>query len=46
MTGPPMVATLYGILLFKEIKGKRNLIILGVGFLFTIVGSVLCGLSK
>ena len=27
-----MIGTLYGILIFKEITGKRNLIILGKNF--------------
>ena len=32
--GPSIVANTWGILLFKEIQGRRNFIFLGVGFLF------------
>jgi glucose uptake protein GlcU len=45
-SGPPVIASLYGIFLYKEITGKRNFIILSCGFTFAIVGSLLCGLSK
>jgi glucose uptake protein GlcU len=43
---PPIVASFYGIFLFKEIKGTKNFLILSFGFLFTLIGSILCGLSK
>ena len=45
-SGPPVIATLYGIFLYKEIKGLRNYIILAFGFSFAIAGSTLCGFSK
>ena len=45
-SGPPIVASLYGILLYKEVKGKRNIIILCIGFSVGIAGSILSGLSK
>lgn len=45
-SGPPIVASLYGILLYKEVKGKRNIIILLIGFSVGITGSILSGLSK
>ncbi|CAF0712887.1 unnamed protein product [Brachionus calyciflorus] len=44
--GPPIVASLWGILLYKEIKGKKNFLILGVGFSVAIIASVLIGLSS
>lgn len=43
---PSMIAALYGIFLFKEITGTKNFIILIFGFVFTINGAILCGLSK
>ncbi|RNA06597.1 transmembrane protein -like [Brachionus plicatilis] len=43
--GPPIVASFCGIVLYKEIKGKRNLIILGAGFSVAIAASILIGLS-
>ena len=44
--GPPVIASLYGVLLYKEVKGRRNLLFLICGFSCTIAGSILCGLSK
>lgn len=44
--GPPIVASLWGIILYKEIKGKRNFLILLTGFAVAIVGSILIGLSS
>lgn len=40
------LASLYGIFLLKEIKGKRNFLFLSIGFCFTASGSILCGISK
>ncbi|XP_070553814.1 transmembrane protein 144-like isoform X2 [Ptychodera flava] len=45
-TGPGIIAALWGVLVFKEIKGKRNLIVLMISFVITITGAVLSGLSK
>ena len=44
--GPSAIASLWGIILYKEIKGLKNFIILGIGFSLAVAGSVLTGLSK
>lgn len=44
--GPPIVASLWGIILYKEIKGKKNFLILLSGFSVAIAGSVMIGLSS
>ena len=44
-SGPPIVASLWGVLLYREIKGLKNLIFLMIGFAISITGSVLTGLS-
>ncbi|XP_076117430.1 transmembrane protein 144-like isoform X2 [Mytilus galloprovincialis] len=44
--GPSVVASLWGVLVFKEITGKRNLLILMFGFSIAIGGAVLAGVSK
>ncbi|XP_067948407.1 transmembrane protein 144-like [Watersipora subatra] len=44
--GPGIVASMWGVLLFKEIQGRKNLILLAIAFCLTIGGCVLCGLSK
>lgn len=43
--GPPIVASFWGIVLYKEIKGIRNLLILGTGFSVAIAASLLIGFS-
>ncbi|KAK3576890.1 hypothetical protein CHS0354_012948 [Potamilus streckersoni] len=45
-TGPAIIAALIGLFVFKEIRGKRNLLILLLGFSVTITGALLAGLSK
>lgn len=45
-SGPSAIASLWGIILYKEIKGRRNFIILGIGFALAVTGSILTGLSK
>jgi len=45
-TGPGVVASLWGIFAFREVKGKRNLLILCLAFGFTIVGVIFIALSK
>ncbi|KAL4230235.1 hypothetical protein ACF0H5_010621 [Mactra antiquata] len=45
-TGPGVVASILGVLVFKEIQGRRNILILLCGMTVTITGSVLAGLSK
>ena len=44
--GPCVIASLYGVILYKEVQGSRNLLLLVGGFTFTIVGGILCGISK
>jgi glucose uptake protein GlcU len=44
-SGPPIVASLWGVFLYKEIKGWRNLLVLSLGFCVSITGAVLTGLS-
>lgn len=43
--GPPIFANLWGVFLYKEIKGAKNFIFLLGGFALAIGGSVLVGLS-
>jgi glucose uptake protein GlcU len=43
--GPQFFSTIWGIFLFKEIKGCRNFVFLGSGFAVTIVASILIGIS-
>jgi glucose uptake protein GlcU len=45
-SGPPIVATLWAIFKYKEIKGKRNFIILSIGFSIGLLGAIFSGLSK
>jgi hypothetical protein len=40
------MGVLYGVFLFKEIRGERNLVILILGFIATVSGTTLCGISK
>jgi len=45
-TGPSLVGSLWGALVFGEIKGRRNFLLLGVAFAF-VIGAALCiALSK
>lgn len=41
-----LMGVLYGVFLFKEIRGERNLVILILGFIATVSGTTLCGISK
>lgn len=45
-TLPSVVASTLGIFVFKEIRGKRNILILLLGFCMAGSGAVLAGLSK
>ncbi|XP_029644145.1 transmembrane protein 144-like isoform X1 [Octopus sinensis] len=45
-SGPMLIASAWGVLLFKEIKGLKNMLILFLAFGLTIVTVVLSGLSK
>jgi len=44
--GPGLVAAIWGVLLFKEIQGTRNFIMLGIAFTGTIASSVIVALSS
>ena len=43
---PGCVATLWSVLFFKEITGKRNMQLLIVAIVITLTGAALVGLSK
>ncbi|XP_053398631.1 transmembrane protein 144-like isoform X2 [Mercenaria mercenaria] len=45
-TGPGVVASILGVVVFREIQGRKNILILLLGMTVTITGSVLAGLSK
>ena len=45
-SGPAVVATLWGVLLFHEVKGRKQIILLIIALLITITGVVLITLSK
>lgn len=42
---PGLVASLWGVLAFKEIRGKRNLLLLGAAFCLTLTACLLIGFS-
>ena len=44
-SGPPIFSNIWGIFLYREIRGLKNFIILLGGFAFAITGSILCGVS-
>ncbi|XP_064637459.1 transmembrane protein 144-like isoform X2 [Lineus longissimus] len=45
-TGPALIASLWGVFVFKEIQGCRNLVILVIAFCVTISGALLSAFSK
>ncbi|XP_052274889.1 transmembrane protein 144-like isoform X5 [Dreissena polymorpha] len=45
-TGPGVIASILGVFVFKEITGRRNILMLLLAMSVTITGSILCGLSK
>lgn len=45
-TGPSIIASLWGIFVFHEIRGTRNICILLLGFVFVITGAILTALSE
>jgi len=45
-TGPGVVASIWGIVAFREIKGKRNLGVLFLAFGLSVTGVILIALSK
>ncbi|XP_059844668.1 transmembrane protein 144-like [Hypanus sabinus] len=44
--GPSVISLTWGVFYFKEIKGSRNFIILGVVLATALTGTILIGLSK
>ncbi len=44
--GPGLVASLWGIFVFGEIRGYRNYIVISIAGIFTITSGVVIGLSK
>ncbi|VDK24474.1 unnamed protein product [Taenia asiatica] len=45
-TCPGAIATLVGVIIFKEIRGKRNFIILGVAMCITFIGILISAFSR
>nr|XP_039250599.1 transmembrane protein 144-like [Styela clava] len=45
-TGPGIIASLWGVFVYKEVKGRRNFIIMGIAYSLTITAAVFAGLSK
>ncbi|XP_051983197.1 transmembrane protein 144a [Xyrauchen texanus] len=45
-TGPGLIATLWGILVFKEVKGLQNYIVLIFAFCLVLCGALLTAFSK
>jgi len=45
-SGPAVIATLWGVLLFHEIRSKKSIIMLAIALVITITGVVLIALSK
>ncbi|XP_062371945.1 transmembrane protein 144a isoform X2 [Sardina pilchardus] len=43
---PGLIAAAWGVLLFKEVKGLRNLLTLGLAFCLVVAGSLLTAFSK
>ncbi|KAJ8281144.1 hypothetical protein GJAV_G00064060 [Gymnothorax javanicus] len=44
--GPGLIAAIWGFLVFKEVKGLRNYIILVLGFCIVLTGTILTAFSK
>jgi hypothetical protein len=45
-TGPAVISSLWGILVFKEITGRRNLMWMGLAFFTTLIGITFITLSN
>ncbi|CAC70102.2 Transmembrane protein 144 [Caenorhabditis elegans] len=43
---PGLIVSAWSVLYFKEITGKRNLILLGIAYAFTLVGVIMVTVSK
>uniref|UniRef100_UPI00358E0494 transmembrane protein 144 isoform X3 n=1 Tax=Myxine glutinosa TaxID=7769 RepID=UPI00358E0494 len=44
--GPGLVAAIWGVLVFKEIKGRKNLLLLLFACVVTLAGTIITGLSR
>uniref|UniRef100_A0AAY4AB13 Transmembrane protein 144 n=1 Tax=Denticeps clupeoides TaxID=299321 RepID=A0AAY4AB13_9TELE len=44
-TGPGLIAALWGVVVFKEVKGWRNFLVLGFAFSCVLAGALLTGFS-
>ena len=44
--GPGIIASLWGVIYFREIQGRRNLLVLFFAFAITITGAVFTAFSK
>jgi len=45
-TGPAIVASLWGVVVFKEVSGRRNFLIMAFAYAVTIAAAVMAGVSK
>ena len=45
-SGPGIVSSLWGVFVFKEIRGTRNLGFLSLAIVLSVAGCVMIGLSK
>ncbi|KAM6976918.1 LOW QUALITY PROTEIN: transmembrane protein 144-like [Aplochiton taeniatus] len=45
-TGPGLIAAMWGVLVFKEIKGLCNFLVLGAAFSLVVAGALLTSFSK
>jgi len=45
-TGPGLLASLWGIFIFKEIRGRKNYLILTLAFIITLIGVILISFSR
>ncbi|KAG5285932.1 hypothetical protein AALO_G00009140 [Alosa alosa] len=43
---PGLIAAAWGVLVFKEVKGLKNFLVLGLAFCFVVAGSLLTAFSK
>ncbi|MGH0166868.1 UNVERIFIED_CONTAM: hypothetical protein FKN15_013159 [Acipenser sinensis] len=44
--GPGLIAAIWGVLVFKEVKGLRNYLVLIVAFCIVVTGALLTAFSK
>ena len=45
-SGPGFIASMWGVCLFKEVKGKRNFIVLGVALIITVASGLCIAMSR